>query len=58
MEKRQPASVYLESEVEFWKRRASRLRFALLDISGGCDDPKKRAADAIEAERDAREAGK
>lgn len=45
-------------EIEFWRRRASRLRNVLLDISGGCDEPRQRASDAIEAERDARGTGK
>lgn len=48
------ATELLEAELSFWKARASRLRWALVDIATAHAEPVKRAHDAIEYERTAR----
>lgn len=40
------------AEAKRWRERAIRLRNVLLEISGGCAEPARRAADAIEYERE------
>jgi hypothetical protein len=38
--------------VEYWRQRASRLRWVLVEISLGCADPQKAAHEALERERE------